>query len=149
MSKTANFLAADLGASNGRVLLGRWNGERFEAGRNCIASPTARRPYSGACIGTCWHCGAKSSMGMARYASPTRRRWQASASTPGASTLGCFDATGRLLGNPVHYRDARTNGMVEHALCAHPQTEDLRLTTGSAVSPVEHAFPAVSMRVAG
>jgi rhamnulokinase len=30
MGATANFLAADLGASNGRVLLGRWNGERFD-----------------------------------------------------------------------------------------------------------------------
>ena len=28
-SSTANFVAADLGASNGRVLLGRWDGERF------------------------------------------------------------------------------------------------------------------------
>ena len=28
-SATVDFIAADLGASNGRVLLGRWNGERF------------------------------------------------------------------------------------------------------------------------
>ena len=29
MSKTANFIAVDLGASGGRVLVGRWNGEAF------------------------------------------------------------------------------------------------------------------------
>ena len=30
MSATVDFLAADLGASNGRVLLGKWDGARFE-----------------------------------------------------------------------------------------------------------------------
>jgi rhamnulokinase len=29
MAASVNFVAADLGASNGRVLLGRWDGERF------------------------------------------------------------------------------------------------------------------------
>ena len=30
MAATTNFLAADLGASNGRVLVGKWDGARFE-----------------------------------------------------------------------------------------------------------------------
>jgi rhamnulokinase len=29
MSATTNFLAVDLGASSGRVMLGRWDGARF------------------------------------------------------------------------------------------------------------------------
>jgi len=29
MSETTNFLAIDLGASSGRVMAGRWNGQRF------------------------------------------------------------------------------------------------------------------------
>src|SRR3982751_4629646 len=30
MNNTASFLAVDLGASSGRVMLGRWDGARFE-----------------------------------------------------------------------------------------------------------------------
>ena len=30
MSATSNFLAVDLGASNGRVFVGCWDGTRFE-----------------------------------------------------------------------------------------------------------------------
>ena len=34
MTNTANFLAIDLGASSGRVVLGRWDGNRFDLQRN-------------------------------------------------------------------------------------------------------------------
>jgi len=30
MSQTGNFLAIDLGASSGRVMLGQWEGRRFD-----------------------------------------------------------------------------------------------------------------------
>src|SRR5215212_10737911 len=30
MSETGNFLAIDLGASSGRVMLGQWDGQRFD-----------------------------------------------------------------------------------------------------------------------
>ena len=32
MARTRDFAAIDLGASSGRVLLGRWDGARFDVG---------------------------------------------------------------------------------------------------------------------
>ena len=37
-----------------------------------------------------------------------------------------LDERGRLLANPVHYRDARTDGMVERAFALVPAGRDLR-----------------------
>ena len=47
-------------------------------------------------------------------------------STPGASTSGWSAADDTLLGNPVHYRDARTEGMIEAAFQRDPPRADLR-----------------------
>ncbi len=33
----------------------------------------------------------------------------------GVWTSGCWTAAGVLLGNPYHYRDSRTDGMLEEA----------------------------------
>ena len=47
---------------------------------------------------------------------------------------GLLDDTGALLGNPVHYRDARTDGVAERVLARIPAAE-LYATTGTAQLP--------------
>ncbi len=47
---------------------------------------------------------------------------------------GLLDDTGALLGNPVHYRDARTDGVAEQVLARIPAAE-LYATTGTAQLP--------------
>lgn len=46
MPETINYLAVDLGASSGRVMLGRWDGERDplygSLSTSCIAVPMER-----------------------------------------------------------------------------------------------------------
>jgi rhamnulokinase len=51
-----------------------------------------------------------------------------------AVDFGLLDATGALLGNPVHYRDARTDGVAERLFTTIPAAE-LYATTGVQVLP--------------
>ena len=46
-----------------------------------------------------------------------------------AVDYGLLDASGALLGNPVHYRDGRTAGVLEHVVAEVPEQE-LYATTG-------------------
>ena len=63
------------------------------------------------CTGTCSRCYRGVLDGL-RAAGPPGGS-TASASTPGRSTTACSTPTGALLGNPVHYRDGRTDGVLD------------------------------------
>ena len=109
-----------MGASSGRHVLGRFDGQRlrleevyrFENGPVEVAGrlywdllgPVVARP-PGAAGG-----------GQPKPAA----RSPASASTPGASISACWAAATSCLGNPYHYRDSRTNGMMEKAFAIVP-----------------------------
>jgi sugar (pentulose or hexulose) kinase len=84
---------------------------------------------------------------MARYAS----LYHAPLAGIGLDTwgvdFGLFDKTGRLLGNPVHYRDARTNGMVEHAFTRIAPREEIFATTGLQFLQLNTLIQLLSMRV--
>ena len=62
--------------------------------------------------------------------------------------FGLLDARGRLLGNPVHYRDARTAGMPEVAFATVPREEIYR-ATGIQLMPINTLFQLLSMVRAG
>lgn len=114
MKHTTNFLAIDLGASNGRVLLGRWNGTRFELHE---LHRFANGPVNvlGSLHWNVLQLWSEIKTGLARYA----QQWTEPLAGIGLDTWGVdyalLDRAGRLLGNPYHYRDARTDGMVERA----------------------------------
>jgi rhamnulokinase len=58
--------------------------------------------------------------------------------------FGLLDDRGRLLGNPVHYRDARTAGMPELAFPTVPREEIYR-ATGIQFMPINTLFQLLSM----
>ena len=62
-----------------------------------------------------------------------------------AVDYGLLDADGRLLGNPVHYRDARTHGQVDAVLELVPPDE-LYATTGLQVLPINTVYQLAAAR---
>jgi len=112
--QTTNFIAIDLGASNGRVLLGRWDGSRFDLHE---LHRFANGPVNvlGSLHWDVLQLWSEIKTGLARYA----QQWNQPLAGIGLDTWGVdyalLDSAGRLLGNPYHYRDARTDGMVERA----------------------------------
>lgn len=147
MSKTANFLAADLGASNGRVLLGRWDGARFglEVLHRFENGPTnvLGRLYWD--VVALWR---EVKAGMTRYAAANPEPLAGIGIDTWGVDYGLLDAAGRLLGNPVHYRDSRTQGMVNHLFTRIPKAELFDLT-GIQFLELNTLFQLYSMRVHG
>lgn len=147
MSKTANFLAVDLGASNGRVLLGRWDGERFqlEVLHRFDNGPTnvLGRLYWD--VLALWR---EVKAGMMRYAAANTAPLAGIGIDTWGVDYGLLDAAGRLLGNPVHYRDSRTHGMVDHLFTRIPKAEVFDLT-GIQFLELNTLFQLYSMRVQG
>jgi rhamnulokinase len=112
--------AVDLGASGGRVISGRLDGGRLElteAARFPNVPVTAGgtlhwdvlRLYRGVLEGlrTAARAGQLDSVGIDSW----------------GVDYGLLDQTGALLGNPVHYRDARTTGVMESVLARVPAAE--------------------------
>jgi rhamnulokinase len=141
MTTTCDYLALDLGAESGRGLLGRFDGERLELEElHRFANGPVRLidtlhwdlPYL---FGECKKALAKAAAGR-------------ELDGIGVDTWGVdFALLGRgdvLLGNPVHYRDARTEGMVE-AACALIPRRQLYEHTGLQFLPINTAFQLLSM----
>jgi rhamnulokinase len=110
MSHTANFVAADLGASSGRLMVGRWNGRFF------LLDELHRFANAGIGLagGIYWDAlgiWSQFEAGLHRY----RSRFDDPPLGIGVDAWGVdfalLDRCGGLIGNPRHYRDARTDGM--------------------------------------
>lgn len=147
MQNTTNFLAADLGASNGRVLLARWDGVRFDLDvvhrfPNGPVNVPGRQYWD---VLRLW---ASIKEGMARYVS----QYGGVAASVGVDTwgvdYGLLDANGQLLGNPVHYRDVRTVGVPEIAF-NRVSRADIFAETGLQFMELNTLFQLYAMRIQG
>lgn len=110
MSESTNFLAVDIGASSGRVIVGRWDGERF-------ALEELHRFWNGPLeAGGRLHWDAprlwrEVQAGIAAYAARDAAPLAGIGIDTWAVDYGLLDAGGGLLDNPYHYRDRRTEGV--------------------------------------
>ena len=146
--RTPVMAAVDLGASSGRVLVGRLEGGRLlveEAGRfaNTPVHVWADGPGGGAGgreelrwdVLALWR-GVQEGL---RVAAAQHGPVDSIGIDTWAVDHGLLDADGRLLGNPWHYRDART-GAVPDQLAAHMTPEELYRRTGTQVQPFNTVY---------
>ena len=122
MGRTLDVLALDLGASSGRAVLGRFDGERLRL------SEVHRFPNRGVALpdGLHWNVlglwtEVKEALARASRA-PGVKLSGVGVDTWGLD-FGLLDRDGRLLGNPHHYRDPRTDGMIDEAFRRVPRRE--------------------------
>ena len=121
------LLAFDLGAESGRAILGRFDGERL------LISDLHRFPNGPVRLPDGLHWDVLSLWREIKYgiALALRDHGRELASI-GIDTwgvdFGLLDRDGALVGNPTHYRDARTDGMLDEAFRRISQAEIFQRT---------------------
>jgi rhamnulokinase len=147
MSHTANFVAADLGASSGRLMVGRWNGRSF------LLDELHRFSNAGVGLagGIYWDAlgiWSQFEAGLHRY----RSRFDDPPLGIGVDAWGVdfalLDRCGRLIGNPRHYRDSRTDGMPA-LLCKQVPECEIFVETGVQTMQINTLFQVFCMLQSG
>lgn len=135
------LLAVDLGASSGRVMLGRFDGKRLEM------EELHRFPNEPVVLGNTMYWDFlrlfhEIKQGILK-SRPYGKIDSISVDTWGVD-FGLLDAEGRLLENPVHYRDGRTAGMLEEAFL-HIDRARLYGITGIQCMEINTAYQLLSL----
>lgn len=143
--KTLNLLGYDLGASSGRAMLGKFDGSKLEIselhrfqnepvrvnGRLSWDTLYLFREMKQGLFKACAQ-GAIDGMGIDTW----------------GVDFGLLDKNGDLIGNSVHYRDERTNGMMERAFEVMPREEIFR-RTGLAFLQYNTLYQLLALKHAG
>ncbi len=108
------YLAIDLGAESGRVIAGLWNGKRLRL-EEIHRFPNGPVEVGGSLRWDVLRLWAEIQKGLAMAAAKHGR----SIRSVGADTWGVdyvlLSRTSEMLGQPFHYRDSRTDGIMENA----------------------------------
>lgn len=143
MEKTRSFLAIDLGAESGRAIVGRI-GQRLtlEEIHRFSNGPVRVVDHIHWDVLRLW-AEVQNSLRLAA------RSTDGSLAGMGLDTwgvdFGLLDSSDRLIGNPYHYRDARTNGMIE-AVCQIVPRAEIYNQTGIQFMQLNTLFQLFAMR---
>jgi sugar (pentulose or hexulose) kinase len=143
MKASPAFLAFDLGAESGRVVLGRLLNGHFEL------QEIHRFPNGPICIGNSLHWNVLRLWGEMKHglALAVREAGDALVSI-GVDTwgvdFGLLDSDDHLIGNPFHYRDSRTNGILETISKSISPTEIFQ-QTGIQIMAINSLYQLFSM----
>jgi rhamnulokinase len=127
MTHPLNFLALDLGAESGRAILGQFDGERIQL------ADVHRFPNGPVYLpdGMHWdvlRLWTEIKTGMAIVAREHFRDLAGIGLDTWGVDFGLLDRDGVLVSNPYHYRDSRTDGMLEKAFRRVPREEIFEAT---------------------
>jgi len=147
MAATLNYAAVDLGAESGRVMLARFDGATLsleEAHR--FPNVPVRVPTP---KGETLHWDILRLWGDIQHGLTAAGKLAGgSLAGIGVDTwgvdFGLLDGAGHLLGNPVHYRDGRTNGMLEIAYARVPRAE-IFAQTGIQFMPINTLYQLLAL----
>jgi rhamnulokinase len=143
MMMDARFLAVDLGASSGRLMDCRWNGSRFKL------HELHRFPNAGVHVGRDTHW--DSLMLWTEIKAGLLKSRDHDNTVPSGIAIDAWgvdycllDRRDRLIGNPYHYRDGRTNNVPQSL---SPIVDDLELfrSTGVQTMQINTSFQLASM----
>lgn len=143
LKESPAFLAFDLGAESGRAVLGRLAGGRLEL-KEIHRFPNVPLEAQGSLQWDVQGLWTEMKHGLAlavREAGDTLV-------SLGVDTWGVdfalLDRAGSLLGNPFHYRDRRTEGMVEAACSILPRSE-IFAQTGIQIMPINSLYQLLAL----
>jgi rhamnulokinase len=136
---SSTFAAIDLGASSGRVMLGEVDGPRLSL-REVHRFPNRPVSVGGTLYWDILALWAGATDGL-RMAARQVDRLAGIGVDSWAIDYALLDEDGQLLGNPVHYRDTRTDGIAETI-----DPAELYATTGVQVLPFNTVFQWVAAR---
>lgn len=144
MSQMTNLLAIDLGASSGRVMVGRIDGQTFvlEELHRFPNNPLEEQGHLHWDMQRLW---SDIQTGMARYADQCAEPLAGIGIDSWAVDYALLGADGQLLGKPYAYRDRRTNGVPEW-VDQQIAPERLYALTGIQRLPINTLYQLASMR---
>ena len=113
MSGRADFLAVDVGAESGRVFLGGFDGQRVDL-REVHRFPNVPVRVADGLHWDVLRIMHEVKEGLCKAAREGRELASVGVDTWGVD-FALLDRDGALVSNPYHYRDGRTEGMMERA----------------------------------
>ncbi|MFN4294924.1 MAG: rhamnulokinase [Thermoflexales bacterium] len=143
---SCSFLAFDIGAESGRAIVGAFDGERL---RLTEAHRFPNRPVR-VSAHLYWNALAlwdEVQAGLRKAAAQCGPLDSVGVDTWGVD-FALLDAHDELIGNPRHYRDARTDGMVEEA-CARVDRRRIFESTGIQFMQINTLYQLLAMARAG
>ncbi len=140
-------LALDLGAESGRAVLGVFDGHKLDL-RSLHRFPNLPQRIRGTLYWDVLSLFGGITESLQRAAQETGGRLTSLAVDTWGVDYALLDASGRLVANPVHYRDLRTDGIMERVFARVPR-EELYERTGIQFMPINSLIQLYAMRLEG